>query len=98
MGNENFFNMTPAERKLRAQAKHESLAENLENLPRKVQDYYKQVPKAYQMIFLKVHSEKKASATNAIKLKCLDCCCWEREEIRLCTVKQCGLWRIRPYK
>jgi hypothetical protein len=34
----------------------------------------------------------------AVKLKCLDCSGWVKREVRECTVKNCGLHHIRPYK
>ena len=34
----------------------------------------------------------------AIKLKCLDCCCWERIEVKNCTLETCPLHRHRPYQ
>ena len=30
-----------------------------------------------------------------IRLKCLDCCCWQRAEVRLCPATHCALW---PYR
>ena len=31
----------------------------------------------------------------AIKAKCLDCCCGQREEVRECPAKECPLWQFR---
>ena len=33
----------------------------------------------------------------AIKAKCLDCVCWEKNEVKKCTVVTCPLWLYRPY-
>ena len=33
-----------------------------------------------------------------IKLKCLDCVCWNRKEVRDCVVIECPLFPIRPYQ
>ena len=33
----------------------------------------------------------------AMKLKCLDCCCWQREEVRDCHISDCPLHPFRPY-
>jgi hypothetical protein len=33
-----------------------------------------------------------------IGLCCLDCCCWQREEVRHCTCVACPLWPVRPYQ
>lgn len=40
----------------------------------------------------------KGSLKAAIKLKCLDCCCWDVKEIKGCEIKDCSLWNFRPYK
>ena len=34
----------------------------------------------------------------ALKVKCLECSGWDREEVKKCTVKSCPLWQVRPYK
>ena len=31
----------------------------------------------------------------AIRLKCLDCCCGQPSEVRLCPCTDCPLWRFR---
>lgn len=31
----------------------------------------------------------------AIRAKCLDCCCGQANEVRLCTATQCPLWVYR---
>lgn len=38
------------------------------------------------------------SRKNAIAAKCLDCCCYQQEEVRLCQANACPLWEYRPYK
>ena len=38
------------------------------------------------------------SRKNAITAKCLDCCCYQQEEVRLCQATECPLWEYRPYK
>lgn len=44
-------------------------------------------------------------ATNpvkAIREKCLDCCCGQANEVKLCTIERCALWSFRfgknPYR
>lgn len=32
------------------------------------------------------------------KAKCLDCCCYQRKEVRLCTVAGCPIWPWRPFQ
>lgn len=34
----------------------------------------------------------------AVKMKCMDCCCWQREEVRNCPAVTCALWDYRPFK
>ena len=36
-----------------------------------------------------------ASPRAAIELKCLDCCAWERPEVRRCRIVGCALWPFR---
>lgn len=39
-----------------------------------------------------------ASPRQAIKAKCLDCCCYDRSEVADCRVVLCPLWRYRPFQ
>lgn len=34
----------------------------------------------------------------AIAAKCWDCCCGQREEIKMCGITGCSLYAFRPYK
>lgn len=36
--------------------------------------------------------------STAIRVKCLQCCNYEREAIKLCTVLTCALYPVRPYQ
>ena len=38
---------------------------------------------------------KTMTPMKAIRLKCVDCCCHQLKEIRLCRIKDCSLW---PYR
>ncbi len=51
---------------------------------------------SYSGITRKAYSGKSKAA--GIKAKCLDCCCWQRVEIELCTTLACPLWPYRPYQ
>lgn len=31
----------------------------------------------------------------AMKMKCLDCCGWQRKEVELCPIRHCPLWAYR---
>ncbi len=37
----------------------------------------------------------KLSRKKAIRLKCLDCCCYQQKEVKLCTCENCPLY---PYR
>lgn len=41
---------------------------------------------------------KKTTPLRAIRAKCLDCCCWQPKEVRLCTSVECPLWLYRMGK
>ena len=32
---------------------------------------------------------------NTIRKKCLDCCCWQPKEVRLCPAVHCANWAYR---
>tara|TARA_R110000764_G_scaffold180853_1_gene266915 strand:- start:201 stop:494 length:294 start_codon:yes stop_codon:yes gene_type:complete len=34
----------------------------------------------------------------AVRMKCLDCSHFDKEEIKNCNVKNCPLWQVRPYR
>ena len=36
--------------------------------------------------------------STAIRVKCLQCCGYQREEIKVCTVITCALFPVRPYQ
>lgn len=38
---------------------------------------------------------KRISRTKAIRLKCLDCCAYQANEVKECTNTKCPLWRYR---
>jgi len=68
-----------------------------ENCHPKVKEEFKNLPKGLERLFLEVHAGKK-SLVKATKLKCLDCCCYDKIEVSLCTSRQCPLWHFRPYQ
>lgn len=51
---------------------------------------------------LEFAGEEIISAQKAIKAKCLDCCGFQKEEVKQCTCVVCPLWPFRlgknPYK
>ena len=61
-----------------------------------VQEFVRKVPSIYRDNYIKAMSG--ASRAAAIKAKCLDCCCWQRKEVQLCTSTACPLHPYRPYQ
>lgn len=43
----------------------------------------------------KNHMSDTPTPMKAIRQKCLQCCCEQPKEVRLCTVERCALW---PYR
>jgi hypothetical protein len=41
---------------------------------------------------------RKGRVLSLVAVKCGDCVCWERNEIRDCEITSCPLHAIRPYK
>ena len=41
---------------------------------------------------------KTRTPVKAIRAKCLDCCCWQVKEVRLCTMTDCPLYPFRMGK
>lgn len=40
-------------------------------------------------------TKRRRTRSQAIRAKCLDCCCDNRKEVELCTIQKCPLWRYR---
>lgn len=59
------------------------------------EEMLKQVPENYHN---DVKKAQEGSLRAALKLKCLDCVCWQPEEIRQCACFACGLYPHRPFK
>lgn len=47
-------------------------------------------------LFSKAYQGRSKAA--ALKAKCLDCSCFQRKEVTLCTVQTCPLWHYRPFQ
>lgn len=54
------------------------------------------VPEKHKIATRRVLLGQVARAT-AVKVKCLQCCNYDREEVRGCTVVTCALHPVRPY-
>jgi hypothetical protein len=55
-----------------------------------------QMPRSYRACYDKAVSGKSLRA--AINSFCLECVCWQIEEIRNCTDLVCPLYTVRPYQ
>jgi hypothetical protein len=55
-----------------------------------------QIPAIHQAVYKNAVFSK--GRKDAIKAQCLECCCWQKEEVRLCTDLGCPLYPYRPYK
>lgn len=55
------------------------------------------MPKVSRMRYAKCMSGK-ISLRSAIKMKCLECVGYQRNEVTLCSSYGCPLWPYRPYK
>ncbi len=42
-----------------------------------------------------MEEEKVVSPLKAIRAKCLDCCCDQRDEVKMCPATKCPLWGFR---
>jgi len=54
--------------------------------------------KQYQEVLKKVADKKRVPLLKIIRMKCLDCCCWQENEVRLCENKDCILHEFRMGK
>lgn len=89
--------MTTEEKRARADEKRAFLEKWLALTGGQVNSWFKNVPKTMQMLYLRVHKGE-SSMRERLKLKCLDCCNWERSEVAKCTIEHCALWAERPYQ
>lgn len=55
-----------------------------------------QMPRSYRAVYDKAVQGRSLRAS--INSFCLECVCWQIEEIRKCTDLACPLWAVRPYQ
>lgn len=60
-------------------------------------NFLKNVPQSKQWLFYEVYTGN-SSLKKATKAKCLDCSCFEIENIKKCEVFTCPLYSVRPFK
>ena len=63
----------------------------------RVKTFLQQIPDKFVVNHAKSIVGKR-SLTNAIRCKCLDCACWQTEEVKNCETITCPLWKLRPYQ
>lgn len=87
-------------RKTRDEVESERAAIVNSNVISHVQKNYiqKSIPKHYWKLYFDLIAKNHNKKTKAIQAKCLDCCCYVREEITQCTVTTCPLYNMRPYQ
>ncbi len=61
---------------------------------RKIARKLKDIPQMYRKIY---EQAVKGSKPAAIKAFCLECACWEKNEIVKCTAAACPLYAVRPF-
>lgn len=54
------------------------------------------MPKVYRGIYDRAVSGKSLRA--CINSFCLECVCWQKKEVRLCTSLACSMYAVRPYQ
>lgn len=57
----------------------------------------RQIPQSQQALLRRCFQGKAGKALR-LKAKCLDCCCYQKIEVRDCTAVLCPLWSVRPYQ
>lgn len=75
----------------------QKLSEFREGLEESRRQYFDAIPDTYKWSFFLAHG-KTTGTKLQIKLKCLDCSCWSVDDVRKCTVINCALYNIRPFK
>lgn len=68
------------------------------NLPDADLQTFKSIPEKFKNMWMLVYQQKLPIYKPILKAKCLDCCCWQAEEITNCNSKMCPIWPYRPYQ
>lgn len=85
------------EKQQAAKEHREAVLENYKAEKGVFSSYLKLVPKKHQWSLYQIYKGKN-SMKLAIKMKCLDCAQFQRDEIRHCAVQTCPLHNFRPYQ
>jgi len=62
----------------------------------RIAEQREQIPEQYRRTYDRAMSGKSLRA--AVNARCLDCCAWQRTEVRDCPAVACPLWMVRPYQ
>ena len=62
---------------------------------RPLQTLPRDAPTSYKRRWERLASKAATSYRTGVELKCLECCCWERTEVRRCRIVECPLWALR---
>jgi hypothetical protein len=82
---------------LRRKSYTQDHAQSTENFrAERIRKHRADIPRIHRKTYDKAMQGK--SLKSAIKAFCLECCCWQKEEVRLCTSFACPLFLYRPYK
>ncbi len=55
-----------------------------------------QIPHKYRRTYDRAVAGK--SLRSCVNAQCLECVCWQRKEVTLCTDVACPLYAVRPYR
>jgi hypothetical protein len=84
------------EARKRAPTKKEKMAAYAETFARQRSEYQKHPHKRIGLPL--VDRAEKGNLAAAVKLTCLECCSWVRQEIRDCVIVACPLYPFRPFQ
>ncbi|MHC4132471.1 MAG: hypothetical protein ACYSSP_10605 [Planctomycetota bacterium] len=63
---------------------------------KKITERRLQIPKVHRANYDKAMKGRSLKA--AVKAFCLECVCWQKEDVKLCSSPQCSLYPYRPYR
>lgn len=72
------------------------MADIKEKRQEQIAERRKQMPRAYRATYNR--AVKGRSLRAAVNAQCLECVCWQRKEVTLCTDLACPLYAVRPYQ
>ena len=71
-------------------------SQSMPNRQERIAQRLRDIPKIYRRIY--EQAVKGQSRKAAIHAFCLECTCWQKEEVRKCTSLECPLYVLRPYQ